>query len=82
MRPGSWNDTTILVASMANLSDASALGFLRWSTSLDRRLRVAVQATYHHGDATSELHPKLTLPDGRTLPQTSSIVSVGLSLDL
>jgi hypothetical protein len=54
-KPGSWNDTTITLTGIANLSDHSGLVRLDWSTTFLTWLRLELYAQGHLGHLGGEL---------------------------
>lgn len=88
-RPGSWNDLTVVLTTLANLSDRSYLTRLDCSVLVLTYLTVEVWAGVHYGQKGGEL--RLALPTDlanlvkaaygtSTYPTGAPVVDVGLAL--
>ncbi len=72
--PGSWNDTTIILSGLSNLSDTSYLARLDWQVRVLTYVTFNAYGAYHFGEP-GELRFGLDIPPG-ALPQLAE----GLSL--
>ncbi len=88
-KPGSWNDTTITLTGIANLSDRSGVVRLDWSTSFLTWLRFEFYAQGHLGHLGGEFRfavdvPPIpgSLPNGLALPAPTVDAGVALRVAL
>ncbi|HZZ85186.1 MAG TPA: hypothetical protein VFE30_11665 [Anaeromyxobacteraceae bacterium] len=61
-KPGSWNDTTITLSTLGNLSDRSFVTRLDWQVLVLTYLRVEAYAAAHYGDKRGEFRLGLDVP--------------------
>jgi hypothetical protein len=81
--PGSWNDTTVTMSVLGNLSDRSFIGRLDHSVLVLTYLRLETFAALHFGHAGGEFRLDLALPAQLgALPTTSGFVTQKPLLDL
>jgi len=71
-RPGRWNDTTITLSTLGNLSDRSFVSRLDWQVGLLTYLGLEIYGQVHYGNREGELRFGLDLPPfqigGETTP--------------
>lgn len=85
-KPGSWNDTTVTLTGVANLSDRSGVVRLDWSTTFLTWLRFEFFAQGHLGQRGGEFRftvpPIPGAPAGLTLPAPTVDAGVALRVAL
>lgn len=89
-QPGSWDDTTLLLSGVGNLSDRTFVARFDWQTTVLTRLRLFAFVQGHFGDD-GELRLRVDLPPvpsmaglekGLSIPPPAAEVGLWLALDL
>ncbi|BDG09185.1 hypothetical protein [Anaeromyxobacter paludicola] len=82
-KPGRWNDTTITLSTLANLSDRSFITRLDWQVLVLTYLRVEAYAAAHYGDKRGEFRLGVDIPAQGAVPHVSvaaQVFDAGLAL--
>ncbi len=82
-QPGSWNDTTLILSGVANLSDGSGLVRLDHSVVLNTYLTLETYAAGHLGHEGGEFRFRLAVPAQGAIPAVvtqPAILDLGLAL--
>jgi hypothetical protein len=61
-KPGSWNDTTFILSTLANLTDRTFISRLDWSLQALTYLRVEAYAAFHYGQEGGAFRFAISLP--------------------
>lgn len=75
-KPGSWNDTTITLSTLGNLSDRSFITRLDWQVLALTYLRVELYAAAHYGDKRGEFRLGVDLPPQGGVPRVEVAAQV------